>query len=242
LVIGGGSQASAALGSLGTTTTLLHGNAGGAPWFRAIGGGLSTVSLPLVADHVKIIGNKAAHGGTIAGGDDYNNASCLSGIIITDKPVVTMSPRPVIAAPHDIVHLRGIAAGVPPLTYQWRIGGTAIPGATTNSYTIPNIASGGDYDMVVTNLYGSATSSVSRVSLDKIDIKYDGTNAIVSWKYRDPTLVLLGSSDPTLPLASWTTVAADGDSPVTAPVTTDVQYYIYSHTGPNEFNSNPYDQ
>ena len=36
LVIGGGSQASAALGSLGTTTTLLHGNAGGAPTFAAV--------------------------------------------------------------------------------------------------------------------------------------------------------------------------------------------------------------
>lgn len=36
LVIGGGLQASAALGSLGTTTTLLHGNAGGAPSFSAV--------------------------------------------------------------------------------------------------------------------------------------------------------------------------------------------------------------
>jgi hypothetical protein len=36
LIIGGGSQAVAALGSLGTTTTVLHGNAGGAPTFGAI--------------------------------------------------------------------------------------------------------------------------------------------------------------------------------------------------------------
>jgi collagen type VII alpha len=36
IVIGAGSQASAALGSLGTTTTVLHGNAGGAPSFGAI--------------------------------------------------------------------------------------------------------------------------------------------------------------------------------------------------------------
>jgi hypothetical protein len=36
LVIGQGSQASATLGSLGTTTTVLHGNAGGAPTFAAI--------------------------------------------------------------------------------------------------------------------------------------------------------------------------------------------------------------
>lgn len=36
LVIGGGSQAAAALGTLGTTTTVLHGNAAGAPTFGAV--------------------------------------------------------------------------------------------------------------------------------------------------------------------------------------------------------------
>lgn len=36
LVIGGGSQATSVLGSLGTTTTLLHGNAAGAPTFGAV--------------------------------------------------------------------------------------------------------------------------------------------------------------------------------------------------------------
>lgn len=36
LVIGGGGQATSALGSLGTTTTVLHGNAGGAPTFGAV--------------------------------------------------------------------------------------------------------------------------------------------------------------------------------------------------------------
>jgi hypothetical protein len=42
LIIGAGSQAVAALGSLGTTTTVLHGNAGGAPSFAAI----ATADLP----------------------------------------------------------------------------------------------------------------------------------------------------------------------------------------------------
>lgn len=36
IVIGGGSQASAVLGTLGTTTTVLHGNASGAPSFAAV--------------------------------------------------------------------------------------------------------------------------------------------------------------------------------------------------------------
>lgn len=53
LLIGAGSQASAGLGTLGTTTTVLHGNAGGAPTFGAVS---------LTADITGILG--IANGGT----------------------------------------------------------------------------------------------------------------------------------------------------------------------------------
>ena len=218
------------------------GSQGGAAWNRYIGGGISTVSGSLNTDHVKIIGNRGAHGGDKTVPDDYNAGSSIAGFIITDKPVVTMSPQPVIASPHDNVHLRAIAAGVPPLAYQWRKGGVNIPGANANSYDIPNIASGANYDLVVTNLYGSATSKVSQVSLDKLAITYDGTNAIISWNYRDPSGALLASSSPTNALTSWTPLAADGASPFSIPVTALPQYFIYQHTGPNEIISNPFDQ
>jgi len=71
----------------------VYGNANGHALVSAIGGGISTVSGAVDADHVKVIGNRAAHGGSVLGGDGFNRASTLSGIIITDKPVVTMSPQ-----------------------------------------------------------------------------------------------------------------------------------------------------
>ena len=214
----------------------VYGNAGGAPWFRAIGGGLSTVSLPVVADHVKIVGNRAAHGGSIAGADDYNNASCISGFIITDKPVVSMSPQPVVAAAHDTVILRTLAAGVPPLSYQWRKGGVPIGGATNTSYSINDITSSGNYDVVVTNLYGSAASKVSAVTVDKLlaTLGTNGTDVIISWQVAD---AVLQSAD--FVTGPYNTVAGTPTSPFTNDIPAIKQFYRYQHT-PTTNNSNPY--
>lgn len=128
-------------------------------WVRGSGGGLSTVSGSLNTDHVKIIGNQAQHGS--GGANGFDNASCIAGFIVTDKPVLTMSPNPVVVAPGDTVTWSGYAAGVPPLAYQWRHNGVPIPGATSTSFGITNVTSAnlGSYDLAVTNLYGSTISA-----------------------------------------------------------------------------------
>jgi hypothetical protein len=126
------------------------------------GGGLSTVSGPLLTDHLKIVGNQAQYS---PGPPSVYTASTLSGFILTDQPVVTMSPQPVLAAMGNTVLLRAIAIGVPPLAYQWRRGGAPISGATNPNYGLTNISASGDFDLVVTNLYGSATSRVATVAV-----------------------------------------------------------------------------
>ena len=148
-------------------------------WFRGHGGGLSTMSNPLNTDHVQIVGNRAANG-TSGGPNGFDNASTISGFIVTDKPVVTMSPRSLLASAHDTVTLNPYAIGVPPLSYQWRKGGVPIPGATNADYVITGVSSadGGNYDLVVTNLYGSATSSVAIVTADQIALT-SGNNFVV---------------------------------------------------------------
>jgi hypothetical protein len=130
-------------------------NSGGGSFPRGGGGGLSTSSDSLNTDHLKIIGNRAQHG------VGYNFASTISGFIVTDKPVVTMSPHQVVVCGGDTVVWSAYAIGVSPLSYQWRKNGLPIPGATTLSYGITNVAITdiGAYDLRVTNLYGSAISS-----------------------------------------------------------------------------------
>ena len=68
--------------------------------------------------------------------------------------------------------MTAVAIGSPPLNWQWRFGGTPIPGATSssypsNSYTLgpAQLTDAGSYDVVVTNIAGSATSSVATVNV-----------------------------------------------------------------------------
>jgi hypothetical protein len=82
-------------------------NVGDTPWVRGIGGGLSTGSEPLNTDHLKIIGNRAAH--TNDAFISYNFASTIAGFIVTDKPVISMSPQSVAADVNDEVTLNGYA-------------------------------------------------------------------------------------------------------------------------------------
>lgn len=68
------------------------------------------------------------------------------------------------------------ASGSSPLVYQWQFSGTNIVGETSNCYTRLNaqIVQVGDYTVVVTNAFGSVTSSVA--SLKVID-----PNHAINW-------------------------------------------------------------
>jgi hypothetical protein len=175
------------------------GTANGESWVRGAGGGLSTVSAPLNTDHMYITSVQPAHGGLKSAGTDFNHAGTISGFIMTDKPVVTMSPKTIpVAGPGDTLTLSAYAIGVPPLTSQWRWNGISIPGATNLSYGISNVSlsSGGNFDLVVSNSYGVVTSKVSTVSVDRLsqvpvsnlvfdsnptNAQHDGVNMGATW-------------------------------------------------------------
>lgn len=206
-------------------------DAGLAPWARGQGGGLSTVSAPLNTDHVQIISNHPQHGGTGFPPTGFDNAGTISGFIITDKPVVTMSPQPVLAGPGDNVTLSPYAIGVPPLAYQWRLNGLPIAGATNLNYGISNaVASkGGNYDLVVTNIYGSATSHVAAVTVDSVGLAF-GTNLVDDTNPSNTPHLgrnigatwLASSSDGTISRSGVEQFVAATPSKITVPGTTDL--------------------
>jgi hypothetical protein len=162
-------------------------DAGSAPWVRGHGGGLSVASAAFAigTDHLNIQSAMATHGGTGGPPTGYDNAGTISGFIITDQPVITMSPQPVPVGLGDTITWGAYAIGVPPLHYQWLKNGVPISGATSLSYSLTNVttANVGIYSLLVTNLYGSATSSV--VSVDEI-IQTANTNLVLDSNPKGP--------------------------------------------------------
>jgi hypothetical protein len=79
------------------------------------------------------------------------------------SPAIVKQPtaptRPIVVG--NYVTLTVAANGTAPLQYQWRKGGTPIAGKTAPELLINGItaADGGTYDVVVSNAYGSLTSS-----------------------------------------------------------------------------------
>ena len=80
----------------------------------------------------------------------------------TNAPSITTQPQSKLVSPGSNVTFSITADGTAPLAYQWLFNGTnIISGATTNSYTVAGaqFTNAGNYSVVVTNLYGSVTSS-----------------------------------------------------------------------------------
>jgi len=102
------------------------------------------------------------------------------------RPVITQQPAGFSGFPsNDLNLVVGVsAASATPLSYQWYLNtttaltngptgsGSIVAGSTTASLYLTNaqIADSGNYTVVVTNLYGAATSSVAVLSISTNDI------------------------------------------------------------------------
>lgn len=86
------------------------------------------------------------------------------------QPPSTNDPAVVLTAPVKTTVVVGanatlsvVAGGTPPLTYQWRMNGTNLPGATSATLARNNaqLANSGAYDVIVSNTWGWSTSAVA---------------------------------------------------------------------------------
>jgi len=85
----------------------------------------------------------------------------------TVKPTITSSPANLGVTNGSRVVFTAEAVGTAPLKYQWRRNGATLAGATNATFTINNAqaANAGTYTLVITNLYGSATSDPARLQV-----------------------------------------------------------------------------
>jgi alpha-tubulin suppressor-like RCC1 family protein len=93
--------------------------------------------------------------------------SVLPLVVAQTAPVITTHPTHQAVAPGGAVTLSVVATGTAPLTYQWKLNGTAIAGATQASYAVANtqLAQAGRYQVVVTNAGGTVHSAPAEVRL-----------------------------------------------------------------------------
>ena len=82
-------------------------------------------------------------------------------------PGITAQPQNSSVAPGLNAQFNVSATGTPTLRYQWRRNGTDLPGATGPGLTITNAQIGDDaaFSVVITNFYGSITSSVATLTV-----------------------------------------------------------------------------
>lgn len=82
-------------------------------------------------------------------------------------PWFTVEPASTSVAVGTSVTLRSVASGSGTLSYQWNKAGTAINGATANTYTIasPTTSDAGVYTVTATNAGGSVTSSAATLTV-----------------------------------------------------------------------------
>jgi hypothetical protein len=108
-------------------------------------------------------------------GSTVSNGSGSITVLVNPSPIIVTQPQSVTQYPgQGAVSLSVTAAGNTPLSYLWFTNGTVSLtdngnriGSTSNVLTIPSptLADGGNYTVVVTNIYGAVTSSVAVLTI-----------------------------------------------------------------------------
>lgn len=99
----------------------------------------------------------------------YGAATSLPGILTirTAPPAIVTSPTSQTVDVGGSADFLVTAAGSPPLVYQWFFNGIAIDGASSSSLELTNLqlSMSGTYEVVVTNIFGAATSAPAQLSV-----------------------------------------------------------------------------
>ncbi len=116
-------------------------------------------------------------------------------------PTITVQPYSVTVYASSNASFSVTATGTAPLTYQWRLYGTNVAGATTSTYNMPSVtgAMAGPYTALVSNPGGSVTSQVATLTVNYIPISnlvnptnttvFSGSNAVLySGAYGSPPM------------------------------------------------------
>ncbi|MDB6125380.1 MAG: hypothetical protein JWQ71_4373 [Pedosphaera sp.] len=151
-------------------------------------------------------------------------------LVVVIPPAITGQPQGTNVAAGANVFFSVGTTGTAPLSYQWRLNGTNITGATANTYARANVqsADAGNYSVIVTNVGGSVTSSNAILTVNNPPV----LASIPDYTINEGTMLVITNlaSDPDSP-ADVLTFSLGTNAPVGASL--DANSGIFNWT-PNE--------
>ena len=101
--------------------------------------------------------------------DDYYRGSASATLSVAGMPEIVAQPSPVNVLVKGTAKFSVRVKGARPMSYQWRCNGHPITGATGDSLTLADLAEdqAGEYDVVVRNQFGDATSKTARLRVSR---------------------------------------------------------------------------
>ena len=129
----------------------------------------------------------------------------------TNAPVIVNHPVSQSIVTGDPVTFTVTASGAIPMQFQWQYNNADIPGANSDTYTIPAVAAGnaGNYRCIVTNVNGTATSNNATLTVLPF-------NARPVVKITSPVNTLTWNALDQVSFAGTATDAEDGAMPASA--------------------------
>jgi hypothetical protein len=122
----------------------------------------STYTIPVVAT------TDAGNYSCIVSDYDELLLSSIASLTVQVPPAITSQPSARTVLQGASASFTVAATGTPTPTYQWRLDGVAISGATSATYTVSSAqpANAGNYTCVVTNPAGSVTSNAVTLTVN----------------------------------------------------------------------------
>ena len=127
-------------------------------------GGSQNVTITFSPTALKTYGgNLTVNSDSVAG----TNTLAVSGTGNSQNPQILVQPQSQSVVAGQSTTLTVTVSGLAPLSFQWRFDGSNLASATLSSYTRANaqFAHSGNYDVVVSNAYGVATSQLALLTV-----------------------------------------------------------------------------
>jgi hypothetical protein len=118
---------------------------------------------------------------TSSTGNVTSNAATLT---VNTPPSITTQPGSATVIAGQTATFSVAATGTAPLTYQWKMNGTAIGGATATSYTTPVTTtgiSGEQFTVTVTNAAGNTTSNAATLTVNAATFVLNASTALLTF-------------------------------------------------------------